>query len=119
NPSQQFSNFFNSYAKSINKTYGRIGSLFQDRFKRIVVDNPVYFDRLIYYIHRNSQYHGFVDDFRDYPHSSYQAYISTKPSRVPRKTVMSMFDGKEGFITFHQDRVDIEPIRKYLGDDTF
>jgi hypothetical protein len=31
---QPLSNLFNSYAKSINKRYGRTGSLFQVRFKR-------------------------------------------------------------------------------------
>ncbi len=35
--SKAFSNFFNSYAKSINKKYNRTGSLFRDRFKRIKI----------------------------------------------------------------------------------
>ena len=32
-----FSNFFNAYAKAINKAYGRTGSLFQHPFGRIPV----------------------------------------------------------------------------------
>jgi putative transposase len=35
--SKQFSNFFNSYAKSINHAYGRTGSLFQHPFGRIPI----------------------------------------------------------------------------------
>src|SRR4051812_26901115 len=31
---QAFSNFFNAYTKTINSTYKRTGSLFQERFKR-------------------------------------------------------------------------------------
>ena len=34
-PSQQFSNFFNSYAQSINKAHNRTGSLFEHPFRRI------------------------------------------------------------------------------------
>src|SRR5436190_1092421 len=55
NPTQQFSNFFNSYAKSINKAYNRTGSLFQRPFGRIHIRTDRYFTRLIHYIHFNPQ----------------------------------------------------------------
>ena len=35
--SDQFSNFFNAYAKTINKAYGRTGSLFQHPFGRVPI----------------------------------------------------------------------------------
>jgi len=41
--SQHFSNFFNAYTKSINKAYGRTGSLFEERFGRIEVTTDAYF----------------------------------------------------------------------------
>ncbi|MGB0432495.1 MAG: transposase, partial [Bacteroidia bacterium] len=69
--SKKFSDFFNSYTKSINKAIGRTGGLFETPFKRIKIDNPVYFSHVLAYIHFNPQNHGFVDDFRDYEHSSY------------------------------------------------
>ncbi len=118
-PAQRFSNFFNSYAKSFNKRYDRTGSLFQKNFKRIWVDTPQYFDRLIHYIHFNPQKHGFVDDFREYVYSSYSAMILDKPTKVSRQTVLSIFDGREHFIDFHAQCVDEEPIRKYIEDDVF
>ena len=37
--SQHFSNFFNSYTKSINKAYQRTGSLFEKRFGRILIES--------------------------------------------------------------------------------
>ncbi len=37
NPSRAFSNLFNAYTKSINKMYGRTGSLFEKNFHRIEV----------------------------------------------------------------------------------
>src|SRR5690606_23871260 len=60
--SRSFSNFFNAYTKAINKGYNRTGSLFQDRFKRIMVENEEYFKTLILYIHLNPSNHKFTDD---------------------------------------------------------
>lgn len=73
--SKQFSNLFNSYAKAINKTYKRRGSLFQRPFKYKKVDSDNYFTKLILYIHNNPVKHGFVLDAREWPHSSLQQFI--------------------------------------------
>jgi len=70
NPSQPFSNFFNAYAKAFNKAYDRTGTLFQRPFGRIKVTSDAHFIWLVIYIHQNPRKHGFVDDFRIWPHSS-------------------------------------------------
>ena len=44
---QSFSNFFNSYVKSVNKENDRIGSLFEKHFKRIRLENEDYLKNLI------------------------------------------------------------------------
>lgn len=98
---QHFANFFNAYAKGFNKSYGRTGKLFEERFKRKCVNSDAYFTQLIYYIHANPQRHGFVCDFRDYPHSSYLGLMSEKPSSLMRETVLDWFGGKASFETFH------------------
>jgi REP element-mobilizing transposase RayT len=54
-PSQQFSNLFNAYAKAINRAYGRTGALFQRPFGRVCVTSDQHFIRLVTYIHRNPQ----------------------------------------------------------------
>lgn len=123
-PSQQLSHFFNSYAQSFNKVYKRTGGLFENPFKRIVIDYEFYLRQLVAYIHFNSQRHGFIDDFRLYRHSSYQKIIShsqslsgfpeiTKASAAASgissksflmtKEVLEWFDGVENFIAFHDD----------------
>ncbi len=99
--SQSFSNFFNSYSKSINKSYGRSGSLFKDRFSRIKVDNEDYLKRLIIYIHLNPEHHAFVSDFKLYKHSSFLSLISSKPTLLLRKEVISLFEDKDNFIASH------------------
>ena len=53
NPTQQVANLLNSYTKSINKAYQRVGSLFQGRFGRICVDSDSYSTYLVTYIHCN------------------------------------------------------------------
>ena len=79
---------FSTYTKAFNRAFGRTGSLFEKPFRRRLVDNDRYFVALIAYIHRNPQNHGFVTDFRTWPHSSYQAVASGKPTRVQRDAVV-------------------------------
>jgi len=114
---QQFSNFFNSYAKAINKQYQRTGSLFQHRFGRIEVTSARYFANLAHYIHFNPQKHGLVDDFRAYPYSSYNVLLTDKPTRLQREHVLNWFDGQELFKTFHSNPVNERVIRDLIGDD--
>lgn len=47
--SDQFSNFFNAYAKTINKAYGRTGSLFQHPFGRVPITSDRQFWNVIAY----------------------------------------------------------------------
>ena len=99
--SQPFSNLFNAYAKSINKAYGRTGSLFQDRFSRKKVTNEKYLKHLIHYIHANPQKHGFEKDFRKYPHSSYSSYLSDEKTKLKREEGLEFFGSLDDFIDFH------------------
>jgi len=100
--SQSFSNLFNAYSKSINKKYGRSGSLFKDRFSRIKLENENYLKNLILYIHLNPTHHQFVDDFRTYKYSSYNSILSNKPSDLLREDVINLFEDKQNFIDSHR-----------------
>ncbi len=99
---QQFSNFFNAYTKAINKAYPRTGSLFEKRYERIEVTSDRYFRALVRYIHRNPQTHRFVNDFREYPYSSYRAFFSSPPSFLKRDQVLAWFNGVKSFEGLHQ-----------------
>jgi REP element-mobilizing transposase RayT len=116
---QQFSNLFNAYAKAINKAYGRTGSLFEGRFGRIEVTSKAYFANLVAYIHRNPQKHGFVEDFREYPYSSYSAILTTKPTRLKRADVLAWFGGQDAFQVLHQNEPDTESIRYLIEEDVY
>lgn len=54
------------------------------------------------FFHANPQRHGFVQDFRDYPHSSCQAHLSAQATRLNRADLLNWFDEKDNFLSFHQ-----------------
>jgi putative transposase len=116
-PSQQFGNLFNAYAKAINKTYNRTGSLFQNPFGRVKVTSDAYFTWLVMYIHQNPQKHGFVDDFRTWPYSSYQALLSTKATHLKRGDVLAWFDSTDNFEALHQQEITAYKIAPLVPED--
>jgi REP element-mobilizing transposase RayT len=89
--SQAFSNLFNAYAKSINIACQRTGPVFERPFKRIPVKDSPYFLRLLIYIHQNPQRHGLINDFRDWPYSSYGVITGNQPTFIRRDVVREWF----------------------------
>jgi len=116
-PSQYFSNLFNAYAKAINKAYQRTGALFQRPFGRIEVTTDAYLAQLVIYIHQNPQKHGFVDDFRTWPYSSYRTLLSSQPARLQRDDVLAWFQGEYHFEDAHQCEVDAHKIAFLMPGD--
>ena len=117
NASHVFGNLFSTYTKSFNKAYQRTGSLFEKPFRRILVDSDRYYTALVIYIHQNPQRHGFVDDFRSWPHASYQALFADKPTRLRRPDVLAWFGGQAGFETLHDSSVDDVTIEPLIAND--
>jgi hypothetical protein len=114
--SLQFSHFFNGYTQAINKQNDRTGKLFELPFRRIPIENNYYFSRLVYYIHFNPQKHGLIDDFREYPHSSYHAHLSDKSTKLQRKEVIDWFGDKKSYEEFHQSFQDLRDINPVTFD---
>ncbi len=106
--SKQFSNLFNSYTKSFNVIFDRKGSLFQQNFKRKEVENDDYFLKLIHYIHANPVHHGFVNAIEDWPFSSYNSILSNKSTLLSRNELLDWFDGREDFINYHKQPIDLK-----------
>jgi hypothetical protein len=115
--SDQFSNFFNAYAKTINKAYGRTGSLFQHPFGRVPITSDHQFWNVIAYIHQNPQKHGFVKDFRDWKYSSYGITLNEKPTVINRGEVMKWFGTKEEYLSLHSEWVTDAQAKWFAEDD--
>jgi len=116
--SDQFSNFFNAYAKTINKAYGRTGSLFQHPFGRVPITSDRQFWNVIAYIHQNPQKHKFVEDFRDWKYSSYGIILTDKKTSVNRSKVMEWFGNTEEYIELHKQWVS-DGQSKWFAEDDF
>jgi putative transposase len=112
----QFSKFFNAYAKAFNNRYKRTGSLFEKPFERKSIDNFNYFMNLIFYIHYNPVHHGFCERLQDYPWSSYGSVISIKPTKIEREKTIGYFDTVGNFIDYHKQKHDLNNIRGLFFD---
>lgn len=115
--SKKFSDFFNSYSKSINVAQNRTGGLFETPFRRILVDNDAYFSQLIWYIHFNPQKHGFVKDYREYSHTSYHSHLSAKSTKLEREKVISWFGNNDVYTSFHNIQHDESDFSKFLFEN--
>jgi len=121
----QFKRFFTSYASAFNRQEERTGSLFQHKFKRIVIKDREHFRFMLLYIHHNGIHHNLVKEYTDWKHSSYPIYLEEKDSIITKSPILRMFKNengrtlKEEFIKFHEENkngVGIYPnLKKWKG----
>jgi len=91
------------YAFWYNWKYDRSGSLFQDRFKSVPVDNDEYFLTVLRYIHQNPTSAKIVNNIEDHKYNSYCDYITDNNDRlVDKDFVLSMLPIKQ-FINYHNE----------------
>lgn len=115
--SHQFRRFFQSYALSINKQEDRHGSLFRKYFRRINVTEMSYLRRLVFYIHFNPQKHQVVQNFRDYPYSSYKIILKGRSDIIKIFSVISWFNDLEDFMAYHDYMHDEKKLREISLED--
>jgi len=115
--SRRFSDFFNAYAKSVNKAYGRTGSLFEHPFRRVPITTDRQFWNVIAYIHQNPQKHRFVKDFRDWKWSSYGIIPTGEPTKLKREVVLDWFGGEHSYLELHKQWVSDADAKWFAGDD--
>ena len=99
--SSKFSHWFNAYAKAYNNKYNRVSSLFEKNFERSLITAESYFLRTLFYIHWNAQKHGYIKDYREWEHSSYQTLLSDVPTFLPRAQLLDWFGSRAEFIQAH------------------
>lgn len=67
------------YTQFFNWKYGRVGPLFQGRYKAILIEKESYSLELSRYIHLNPVKAGICKSPEQYPFSSYQAFVGEVP----------------------------------------
>ena len=68
------------YTQTFNRRHGKVGHLFQGRFKAILVDRDTYLLELCRYVELNPVRAGMVAAPGDWPWSSYRAHVGDAPT---------------------------------------
>jgi putative transposase len=96
-----------SYTKAINERYGRIGSLFQGRFKAVYVDRNDYLVHLSRYIHLNPVRAGLTRRVEDWEFSSYPEFVGLRNGTLPQPgVVLSQFPSPDAYRRFIESYVE-------------
>lgn len=106
--STQLSHLFNSYAQAYNKQNNRCGSLFKNRFKRVIIADETHIRNVIIYIHLNPTHHKIETDFINWKYSSYTAISGIQKTIIARDKVLQLFQNRENFIFCHNEKCEID-----------
>ena len=101
---RQMNSFLVSYANYVNNKYERKGGIFQKPFKRIQIDGEAHLQQAIIYTNANAQKHELVEDYKNYPFSSYLPVVQNDHSWVDSKNVLEFFNGVNNFIFTHNQQ---------------
>ena len=87
------------YVMYFNNRYGRVGALFQGKFKASLINKDAYVQHISRYIHLNPM------DYKDWQYSSYKYFASTKtpPKWLSTDEILHFFDSREEYIRFVSD----------------
>lgn len=104
-----------SYSKYFNKKYKRVGHVFQDKFKQIMIDDNSYLLWVAAYIHQNPKMAGLVDDLADYHWSSYLEFVNLNNDDFCEKSIiLNQFKSIDEFREFIDSSYEIIKNRKDL-----
>lgn len=102
---ERVSNLLNSYTKAYNKMYNRKGALFMDYCRRVEIATETQFGNTLFYIHKNPVHHGYCAKIEDWHWSSYNSFLSDKPTFLCRQAVLEWFGGVKGFTDYHSQPI--------------
>lgn len=89
-----------SYTVYFNKRHGRVGHLFQDRFKAVEIDNDSYLSHISRYIHLNPV------SYKTWDYTSLPYYLGEKYATwVQPDRILELFDNVEQYAEFVDDYV--------------
>ncbi len=119
-----------TYTQYFNKKYGKVGHLFQGRYKAFLCDKDSYLLGLVRYIHLNPARAGLVENTDEYRWSSHKEYLYGNTGLVDTDNVLRLFSGRSAaarkkyyeFITGEPDE-NLSPYaaheQQIIGDEQF
>lgn len=84
---------FKAYANAFNNANQRSGTLFEDRFRAILVATDEYRHHLCRYIHANPVRHTIASDIELWPYSNYLDWIGKRPGDLLDRPFISKHFG--------------------------
>lgn len=96
-----------SYTKAVNKSFSRIGSLFQQHTKTKLLIDEKYILMVIAYIHQNPLRKNLVTNLENWEFSSYQDYTGLREETLVDKTfIQNKFISIDAFKLFSLTKVE-------------
>jgi putative transposase len=121
-PISKFINvIFNGYVQALNRQQNRTGTLFEGRFKHILIDDWKYLIHLCRYIHRNPVKAGLVSKPEQWEFSNYKEWIGVRNGILKDEDfIKEHFENSNSYVQFVNDLEDekksLSKIGKYIWD---
>jgi len=112
--SRLISKLCTSYAKYINKKYERIGHIFQDQFKAVLVENNPQLMWTSAYIHMNPVKDKLVKHPSEYKWSSYLDFVSNRNLPITEKDLLISIFGNQKNLEKETLNFDINNVKGHL-----
>ena len=102
-----------SYSKIFNKRYKRVGSLFQDQFKAVHIEDDTQLKHVSAYVHQNPKVARLVHDLKKWKYSSYPEYLGENNGGVCNTTmILEQFKNTREYLRFVEDAFEDIRARK-------
>jgi len=116
-----------TYTQYFNRKYGKVGHLFQGRYKAILCDKDNYLLALVRYIHLNPIRAGSARNLDKYPWSSHREYETGERVLADTDKVLRLFSespkvARRKYVDFMNSEHEEEILpygQQILGDDRF
>ena len=115
--SKLFAKVCTSYSKYFNKKFERVGGVFQDQYKAVLIDTDPYLLWLSAYIHNNPKAAGLAEKPEDWQYSSYLDYLGKRQGTLSEKEIiLKQFKNFHDYQKFVEESFEKINQRKELKD---
>jgi REP-associated tyrosine transposase len=117
-----------SYTQYFNRSYRKVGHLFQGRYKAIICDKDKYLLALVRYIHLNPMRAGLAKRPERYAHSGHRSYLGNgRPKIIEAGPILKLLGGKKAYEDFvlegmserHNNKYYTVEDQRFLGEEGF
>ncbi len=117
-----------SYTQHFNRSYRKVGHLFQGRYKAIICDRDKYLLALVRYIHLNPVRAKLATRPERYSHSAHNSYLTNGTPKIVEVTpILKLLGGKKAYERFvlegigenHNEAYYAVEDQRFLGEEGF